>query len=315
VPGTIISRNDASLAAEVAGKINWIAEVGSTVRKGEPVATVEDAIYRLQEVEYRGVLEREQSRVAFLSREVQRLTTLAAENIAAENLLDQTQTDLAEARNNVAVAESRLRQVQIQLSRAKIEAPFNGIVTERIVSLGEHIQVGEDVVRLVEPDNLEVVARAPLSSIRYIEVGSELPVVGELHSGAGAVRTIVPFRDGRSHLFELRLTVPAEDGWRVGESVRLDVPSAEPIEVLAVPRDALVLRREGTSVFRLDDENTAERLTVTTGVGAGGMIQITSGLKAGDRVVIRGAERLRSGQKVSVMVDDGGRTAKRAGAP
>jgi RND family efflux transporter MFP subunit len=315
VPGTVLSRNDARLSAEVAGKVNWIAEVGTTIDKGQPVATIEDAIYALQEVEYRGVLERERNRVAFLTREVQRLSQLAAENIAAENLLDETQTDLDEARNNVSVAESRLRQIQIQLSRAKIEAPFKGIVTERIVNLGEHIQVGEDVVRLVEPDNLEVVARAPLSSIRYVEIGNSLPITSELHAGEGSVRTIVPFRDGRSHLFELRLAVPAADGWRVGESVRLDVPSAEPVEVLAVPRDALVLRREGTSVFRLTEDNIAERVSVTTGLGAGGMIQITAGLQPGDRVVIRGAERLREGQKVAVMVDDGGRAAQRAAAP
>jgi RND family efflux transporter MFP subunit len=187
-------------------------------------------------------------------------------------------------------------------------------VTERIVNLGEHIDVGEAVVRLVEPDNLEVVARAPLSSIRYIEPGRNLPVHSQLHSGEAAVRTIVPFRDGRSHLFELRLTL-ATDEWRVGESVRLDVPSAEPVEVLAIPRDALVLRREGTSVYRIGEDNVAERLSVTTGLGAGELIQVTSGLQVGDRVVIRGAERLRPGQTVAVMVDDGGRTAQRAGAP
>ena len=135
-----------------------------------------------------------------------------------------------------------------------------------------------------------------------------------MNSGAGDVRTIVPFRDGRSHLFELRLTLPA-DQWRVGESVRLDVPSAEPVEVLAIPRDALVLRREGTTVYRIGDDNVAERLAVTTGLGAGDLIQVTSGLQAGDRVVIRGAERLRPGQTVAVVVDDGGRTAQRAGAP
>lgn len=315
VPGTVVSRNDAQLAAEVSGKINWIADIGTEIAKGQPVATIEDAIYRLQEVEFRGVLERERNRVSFLSREVERLRKLAAENITAKNLLDETETNLAQSRNEVAVAESRLRQVQIQLSRARIEAPFGGIVTERIVSLGEHIEVGEAVVRLVEPDNIEVVARAPLSSIRYITAGDALPVHSQLATGSGEVRTIVPFRDGRSHLFELRLTLNAEDGWRVGESVRLDVPSAEPIEVLAIPRDALVLRREGTSVFRVNEEAVAERLSVTTGLGAGGLIQVTSGLQAGDRVVIRGAERLRPGQKVAVMVEDSGRTAQRAGAP
>ena len=62
-----------------------------------------------------------------------------------------------------------------------------------------------------------------------------------------------------------------------------------------------MLRREGTSVFRVLDDDTAERVTISTGLGAGGMIQVTGGLSDGDRVVIRGAERLRPGQKVAVI--------------
>jgi RND family efflux transporter MFP subunit len=202
----------------------------------------------------------------------------------------------------------------VQLARTRIVAPFPGIVTERILSTGEHVTAGDPVVRLVQPDDLEVVARAPLASIDYIAEGTELVVIGDRYRGAGPVRTLVPFRDGRSHLFEVRVAL-APTPWRVGESVRLVVPSAEPIEVLAVPRDALVLRREGTSVFRILDDDTAERVSVTTGLGSGGLIQITGGIAAGDRVVIRGAERLRPGQKVSILADaptagDGDRTAQ-----
>ena len=154
---------------------------------------------------------------------------------------------------------ARLGQIEVQLAKTEIIAPFPGIVTERLLSPGEHTQPGDPVIRLVQPDALEVVARAPLASLNYVAEGGELNVKSDRQSGTGVVRTIVPFGDGRSHLFELRVTLPASP-WRVGQSVRLSVPSADPIEVLAVPRDALVLRREGTSVFRIVDEETAERL-------------------------------------------------------
>lgn len=300
LPGTVVSRNDARLAAEVPGRLTWISEIGTRVGKNETVAKIEDTYLRLQKAEYEGIIARDRSQKEFLEREVRRLRTLAKENVAAKNLLDQTESDLASATSELAVGAARLKQIEVQLAKTEIIAPFPGIVTERLLSPGEHTQPGDPVIRLVQPDAIEVVARAPLASLNYVVEGGELNVKSDRDTGTGSVRTIVPFGDGRSHLFEIRVTLPPTP-WRVGQSVRLSVPSADPIEVLAVPRDALVLRREGTSVFRILEDDTAERVTVSTGLGAGGMIQVTGGLSAGDRVVIRGAERLREGQKVSVI--------------
>ena len=300
IPGTVVSRNDARLAAEVPGRLNWVAEIGARVEKGESVAKIEDTFLKLQKQEFEGIVASENSRRGFLEREVQRLRTLAEQNIAAKNQLDQTESDLASADSDLGVAVARLGQIEVQLARTQIVAPFPGIVTERLQNPGEYTSPGIAVVRLIQPDDIEVVARAPLASLNYVIEGGELPVIGDRHKGTGTVRTLVPFGDGRSHLFEIRVTLPATP-WRIAESVRLGVPSAEPIEVLAVPRDALVLRREGTTIFRILDDNVAERITVTTGLGAGGMIQITGGIKVGDRVVIRGAERLRDGQTVDIQ--------------
>ena len=71
-------------------------------------------------------------------------------------------------------------------------------------------------------------------------------------------------------------------------------------KALTVPRDALVLRQGETVVFRLDAADGVERVPVSTGAAQGTRIEVRGGLEAGDRVVIRGAERLQPGQKVQV---------------
>ncbi len=119
------------------------------------------------------------------------------------------------------------------------------------------------------------------------------------------MRTIVPFGNPQSHMFEVRLNVDPEV-WTVGESVRLSMPTAEAKEVLTVPRDALILRREGTFVYRIDDELVAEQVGVLTGLGAGDLIEIIGNIEAGDRVVTRGAERLASGMRVQISDDRSG---------
>jgi multidrug efflux pump subunit AcrA (membrane-fusion protein) len=100
-------------------------------------------------------------------------------------------------------------------------------------------------------------------------------------------------------MFEVRLNVDA-NLWIVGESVRVPMPTSAAREVLAVPRDALVLRREGASVFRVNDDMTAEKISVITGLGAGSLIEVIGELDAGDTIVIRGAERLSTGSPVQV---------------
>ena len=83
------------------------------------------------------------------------------------------------------------------------------------------------------------------------------------------------------------------------------MPTAVAQEVLTVPRDALVLRREGAFVYRIDDESVAEQVQVTTGLGAGNLIEVVGDLREGDRVVVRGAERLSTGAVVSISEDLG----------
>jgi multidrug efflux pump subunit AcrA (membrane-fusion protein) len=98
-------------------------------------------------------------------------------------------------------------------------------------------------------------------------------------------------------MFEVRLNVDPEK-WTVGESVRLSMPTADLKKVLAVPRDALVLRRDGTSVFKVKADSTVEQVSVITGLGDGSHIEVIGELSEGDRVVTRGAERLSSGMEV-----------------
>ena len=73
-----------------------------------------------------------------------------------------------------------------------------------------------------------------------------------------------------------------------------------PREVLTVPRDALVLRPEGQSIFIVDAENVAQKVPVTVGIGHGEHVEILGTVSPGDRVVIRGNERLQPGQPVSI---------------
>lgn len=299
VAGTVVSRSDAFLSAEVEGRLVEVAETGTRVEAGDVVARIEDTQLRLRRDELASERTRAQARLKFLEAELRRFERLAETNMAAASQIERTRSERDIAASDLAIVENRFDQIEDQLERTRIAAPFSGVVVERVAQAGERAATGTRVVRMVNPDHLEVVARAPLSYYRFVRPGDELAVaVGDelIHA---PLRTVVSVGDEARHVFELRLDIDAR--LPVGQTVRVTVPTADVREVLAVPRDALVLRGDGIAVFIIDDDNKARRIRVTTGIGEGEWIEVRGPIQPGDRVVIRGNERLRAGQEVTVL--------------
>lgn len=300
VPGTVVSRNDAKLAAEVTGRLLEIADVGTVAAKGDVVAQIEDTIVKLRRDEQRAEVERARARLKYLESEEKRYVQLADSNLAAAAKLEETRSDRDVSRSDLRVAQSRLAQIEDQLARTSIRAPFDGIVVERLMMPGERVDTGKNVLRMVDQQHLEVIARAPLEYYSYVQPGQDL----ELRTGTvvakGTVRTVVAVGSENTHQFELRLDIES-DRFPVGQTLRVSVPTTDARDALVVPRDALVLRSGGVSVFILDKDQKAKQIHVTTGIGAGEQIEVKGALKAGDNVIIRGNERLRPGQSVNIM--------------
>jgi RND family efflux transporter MFP subunit len=300
VPGTVISRNDAELSAEVEGRLVDVADVGDEVVAGDTLATIEDLSLRLLNRELQAEITRAEARLRFLEGELKRFARLAESNLAAATQLDQTRSDRDVAQGDLEVARSRLAQNEDQLRRTRIAAPFNGVVVERLMSPGERVTEGSAVVRLVDQNDLEVIARAPLDYYSFVAKGMQLELRSKRQTGLGQVRTVVAVGDENTHLFELRLDLEGRP-FPVGQTLRVGIPTSETKEVLAVPRDALVLRPEGLSIFKIDSANEAQQVFVQTGVGSGDHIEVRGDVSAGDRVVIRGNERLQPGQVVEIL--------------
>ena len=296
---TVISRDDAKLAGEIAGRLTWVAEVGDRFLKGETVARLDDTFFQQQVIEEQSIIQREQAKFDFHTRQVERLEELLKENNIARSQVDQERMDRSVAHNNILSAQARLSQAEERLKRTSILAPFDGVVSERWLQAGEWADNGDAIVRLVSSDNLEIETHIPASSLKLVMVGTPLTYTDEKISGTGTVRTIVPIGGDVSRLYELRLSV-TNPSLSAGNLLRVAVPTALPRETVLVPRDALVLRREGIYVYRVNQESIAEKIAVQTGIATLDRIEVIGGIREHDRVVIRGGENLRPGMPVQV---------------
>ena len=298
-PGTVISRNQARIAAEVEGRIEWAAEVGTMIAEGELVARLDDALLRQSLAEDEAAVARERARLTYLDAQVKRLDKLVTQNTATRSRLDEAVAERDITRSELLAVRARAALTRERLERTRIKAPFGGIVTERVRQNGEWAKSGETVVRLVDAESLEVQTWIPIAALAFVHEDSELALETNSRNTAGKVRAIVPVGDNRSRLYELRLRID-DKFWPVGQDVRVAIPTAAARAVVAIPRDALVLRRDGAAVYRVDENDLADRVAVTPGIAQGALIEV-DGIVPGDRVVVRGGERLRPGQPVAVQ--------------
>jgi RND family efflux transporter MFP subunit len=306
VPGTIYSRNELQITAGVAGRLSMVAEPGTVIEKGDVVARIDQAALLLQRAEQEALLERAEISLRQLESQLRRQRELGGSNLVSEFELEQTEANRDLALSDANITRVRIRQIDEQIQRSETRANFSGVVTERVRREGEEVARGERLARLTDLRNLEVRAFVPLKHLARTMVGDSIQVDTSDTSHDGRIRALVPTGDIRSQTFEAIIDLPEEatGAWTVGQLVSVAVPIRSSELSLTVPRDALVLRQGGQFVYRINDENRAERIQVDIGDSHGELIAVAGALDEGDRIAIRGAESLSDGAEVRIVMPE-----------
>ncbi len=309
VHGTVFGKRDVDLTAGSDGFLTYVIEPGSEVAKGEVVARIDLLPLELKKAEQQALIKRARINLKHYRQELNRLLELAKSDSAAQTQIDQLQTQVDLAGSDIDIAELKLRQLADQIERATVKAPFAGVISQRMRYAGSDITKATPLVTLLDTANLEVRLYVPVKYLSYVHLGQEMNIssgdLNDLQAGSATISAVIPATDARSQTFEIRAELNREEGkrWATGQLVEVDLPVHAAKPVLQVNRDALILRSTGTYVVKIDDSDSAVRVPVSVGKGDGKLVVVTpkdKQLSAGDRVAVRGAERLQDGQKVRV---------------
>jgi RND family efflux transporter MFP subunit len=271
---------------------------------GDAIARIDTRTLMLQRAEQEALLQRADINVRQFESQLRRQRELGGSNLVSEFEIEQTEANRDLAISDANITKVRIRQIDDQIQRATIRAPFSGVVISRLHRAGEDVARGEVLAQMTDIQNMEVRAFVPLKHLPRTVVGDLISIFATNASFEGRIRSLVPTGDFRSQTFEARIDLPLDAAsiWTVGQLVSVAIPIRARHTSLTVPRDALVLRNDGIFVFRVNDENVAERIAVEIGDSSGDQIAVTGLLQEGDRVAIRGAENLRDGSAVKIMV-------------
>lgn len=295
--GLLAPKDEVRLSFKVGGVVSAIrVEEGASIRKGQVLAI-------LEQTEVGAAVEQARQAAEKARRDLDRGKALFADGVAAE---EQVQ-DLTTA---YRVAQANLRSAEFNARFARIEAPNDGIVLRRLAEPNELVQPGQPVL-IVGGSQRGWVVRTAMADrdVVQLKVGDRADITLDAYPGrtfAARVTEISSSADPMTGTFNVELTVDTGDvKLAQGLVAKVALPrDARAANGVAVPVSSLLeANAGGATVFVVDADGTARRLSVRTGRLIGERVEITGGIEPGARIVVDGASYLEDGSAVDVLKD------------
>ncbi len=302
---------EVDLHAKVAGYIRRIfVDVGDKVRAGQTIAILEVPELDAAVEEAHASQERAKSTYAAAHAAYDRLKQASDQRpglIAAQELDDALARD-QEAGAQVAAAEAKGRQVSAQADFSRITAPFSGVITQRFADTGSLIQAGTSsntqampVVQVAEFDRLRLVIPVPESAVSSVHLGTnvdvKVPALGRVFRGE--VARFADSLDRQTRTMETEIDVPnTNDSLVAGMYAEVVLDLQRKSSVLTVPVQAVSQNGTSATCLVIGAGNRVEERTVRLGMEGEERVEVVSGLRQGELVLIGSRADFRSGDEV-----------------
>jgi RND family efflux transporter MFP subunit len=278
----------ALLTAPAAGVVNQIlAQVGARVSKGQLLLTL-DVPDRVNNA--RALI----AAADIAEKDAQRQEQLLREGITSAKQAEQRRAEAVGARAQANAAQQLL-------ARTRVTSPLSGGVQQVMVHLGERVEVGAQLVEIINASALDLLALVPSAQLAGLKVGQAVTVTpdGSTERYPGIVHAIAPGVDSLTNAAQVVIRVPNPQGeLRAGTGATALVAVGKRRDAVVVPDSAIVVVGDSMSVFVVEGDSVAKVRSVTVGARRGGRAEIKAGLKPGEVVVTSGAFGLTDGMHV-----------------
>ena len=305
VLGTVEPRRRSVVAASIEGYVTeYPALEGARVPKGAVLAKLRDTILKLKLDEANAALAEIVERHKNAKRDLERALKLVETDAVTQKTVDQRATEEKALALRIPQARARIQILDADISKKTVTAPFAGQIIREHTQVGEWLMRGGPVITLVDVSSVYVRANVPERTVGF---AAENLVVRAWASAAraapyeGKIMSIGTDGDASSRTFPVRVELENDGALRAGMSARLELPAGETQRARGVSKDAVLLEGRQAVVYVVGEGAVAERREVTTGASTGSLYSVLAGVRAGERVVIRGNERLRPGAPVRVV--------------
>lgn len=315
--GTVSAWSTAQVTAQVGGTLQKLhfAE-GQPVEAGQLLAELDGRSYQAALLQAEGSLQETRAQLAQAEQDLKRYQNLLKDESIAQQTLEQQQAQVNQLRGSLKVKQAQRDAAQLNVDYSRITAPISGRMGLRAVDVGNHLAAGSTVL-------VTITQQQPIA-VTFTLAEQQLPALLAAHNGDTPLLVEAWSRDDRTLLasgvldsmdnqvdpatgtLRLKARFTNEDNRLFpGQFVNVRLQLAVHDNVLKVPNDALQFGNQGRFVWVLDADGNAQMQQVELGVADAQFTLVTTGLEAGQQVVIEGVDRLKNGSKVEVITLDG----------
>lgn len=291
--GTLEADREARVVPRLAGQIVSIeVEEGDFVQRGQVLARVDADRLRIEKQQADADLSR-------MRQDYERHQEMHARNLISTEVFERVKYDF-EAQT------ARVELVELELSYSAITAPFSGVVSERMIKLGNQVTTAEPIFVITAMDPLQATLDVPERELARLASDQSVAVTMDAlpeQTFAGFIQRISPVVDAGSGTFRVTVEVNDDTGrLRPGMFGRFQVIYDERDSVLLAPVAAVTIEDGRASVYVVEGDEVYQR-EIELGYRNNGKYEVVSGLVEGDRVIVVGQAALRDGSKVQVLGD------------
>ena len=305
--GSVEAFEKVQVTARVQGAVDRVrfAE-GEFANAGQVLVEIETERYRLAVASAQAAYEKALASKADAEAGLKRRETVVAQNpglIPGEEV-ETWRTKVLTAASEVAQTQSALNQAKLNLSDAFVKAPISGIIQTRTVQTGQYIQTGTVLATLVRRDPLLLRFRVPERDAARIKPGQKalFRVREDSREFSAKVVHVAESADDTSRLVDITANIDAssDKSLRPGSFAEISVPVSSPGEAAVIPVGAVRPSERGFIAYVVEGDKAAERILTLGMRSADGQVEVLSGLKGGETLVIRGNEALSNGVSVRI---------------
>jgi membrane fusion protein (multidrug efflux system) len=282
---------------------------GGRVKAGDLLFQLDDRVIVGEEEKSIAAQERAKTAVEFALKAFERQKKLMEQEATAARKLEETEFQLATARNELLSAEKALSASRAQKSLFRIQSPLAGTVVHVRANAGEAVDVNMVLAEVIDLDRLVVQVTVPASQTPLLKLGQAVEITAQSQGSSedapkrkGVLGFIGFDVDRKIDAVPIRALLPADAGMRPGQYVKVRVIVDEHLDRLVVPKESVVTDPDGKDVIALVQGNNAAHKPVKVGFADAGLVEVEGeGVKEGDIVVTTGAYGLPKQTKIRVI--------------
>jgi RND family efflux transporter MFP subunit len=303
VSGSVAAWQEMSLGVELTGiRVERVlVEVGARVARGQPLLQLDTRSLQVDLRRAEASLAQARASLELARASAARGESLLAQGLISQSNLDELRASLSGAEAQLQSAAAERDTARLRLDYATLRAPHAGVISARNVQPGQIISAGTELLRLIRDGRLEWRAELAESDLVRVKAGATVRVNAPDGSEVtGTIRAVSPSLDATSRTALIYADLPEPGQLRAGMFAEGRIELGR-IEAQVLPRESVVVRDGYSYVFVLDDKSRVAQRRIEAGRAEGDVVPVRSGLKAGERVVVRGAGFLSDGDLVRVV--------------